>query len=419
MGLSGADEAAAAETFPGSGGGIADRPALSARLGERRGEIEKALAFRIHGISSPSETQDPAYRHGLRSALTAAVDYALATVELSEANAPRVPIAIATQARLAARHGVPLETVLRRYFAGVSLLGDFVVEEAAGSDLSPADLQQVLRDLSVQLDRLVVVVSAEHGREARDRMGSSEGRRAERVRRLVEGESLDASGFAYEFDLHHLGAIACGPGADELLRGIAAAADARLLLVPHGEEIVWAWLGARRPLDTTRIEAIARESLRPQVRLALGEPGKQLSGWRLSHRQARAALPIALGGSQRIVRYADVALLASMAQDRLLVMSLHRTFLAPLLRERDGGETLRKTLRAYFASGRNASSAAAALGVDRKTVTNRLAAAEERLGRPLSTCAAEVEAALRLEELGDIHHASNRESPVEFLLDHL
>ncbi len=61
---------------------------------------------------------------------------------------------------------------------------------------------------------------------------------------------------------------------------------------------------------------------------------------------------------------------------------------------------LRQTLRAYFAAERNASSTAAALGVSRQTVINRLRVVEERLGRSLGSCAVEVEAALRLEDMG-------------------
>jgi DNA-binding PucR family transcriptional regulator len=60
---------------------------------------------------------------------------------------------------------------------------------------------------------------------------------------------------------------------------------------------------------------------------------------------------------------------------------------------------LRHTLRAYFAAERNVSSAAAALGVTRQTVTNRLRVIEETLDRPLGVWATEIEAALRMEEL--------------------
>jgi DNA-binding PucR family transcriptional regulator len=63
---------------------------------------------------------------------------------------------------------------------------------------------------------------------------------------------------------------------------------------------------------------------------------------------------------------------------------------------------LRQTLRAYFAAERNASSAAAALGVARHTIENRLRKIEERLDRRLSTCLAELEVALRVEEYLDV-----------------
>ena len=46
------------------------------------------------------------------------------------------------------------------------------------------------------------------------------------------------------------------------------------------------------------------------VSSAIGEPGKGLDGWRLTHRQAQAAMRIALRRPQRLTRYADVALLA-------------------------------------------------------------------------------------------------------------
>jgi len=110
-------------------------------------------------------------------------------------------------------------------------------------------------------------------------------------------------------------------------------------------------------------------------------------------------LPIALRTSENAVRYADVALLASILQDDLLATSLREIYLKPLERDRDGGETIRKTLRAYFSADRNLSSAGALLGVSRRTVANRLRDIEERLGRSLGPVAAEIEITLRADEL--------------------
>jgi DNA-binding PucR family transcriptional regulator len=86
-------------------------------------------------------------------------------------------------------------------------------------------------------------------------------------------------------------------------------------------------------------------------------------------------------------------------QDELLATTLRRLYLEPLQAERDGGEVAIETLRAYFAAGRNVSSAAAVLGVKRHTVTSRVRAIEEKIGRSLDTCTAEVEVTLRLQQL--------------------
>jgi DNA-binding PucR family transcriptional regulator len=88
--------------------------------------------------------------------------------------------------------------------------------------------------------------------------------------------------------------------------------------------------------------------------------------------------------------------LASVLRDDLGTTSLRQIYLEPLERARDGGKVGRETLRAYFATERNISSTAAALGVDRGTVTNRIRAIEEIFGRPLNDFATDLETALRL-----------------------
>jgi hypothetical protein len=306
-----------------------------------------------------------------------------------------------TQARLAARNDLSLDTVLRRYFAGYTLLGDFLLQEAEEGDLLglPA-LKRLLRIQAGLFDRLVNAVTEEYTREAEIRPDTSEKRRAELVERLLAGEPLETFELDYDFDhVHHLGLVATGPGSTKAARNLAKALDCRLLLVERSEGPVWAWLGSRAGLDEEELERYLSEAWPTQASLALGELAQGLGGWRLTHRQARAALLVALRSSQSHIRYADVALLASTLQDDLLATSLREMYLAPLENERDGGKVARETLRAYFAAGRNVSSAAASLGVSRRTVANRLQAIEKRLGRSLPGAAAEIEAALRLEAL--------------------
>ena len=146
--------------------------------------------------------------------------------------------------------------------------------------------------------------------------------------------------------------------------------------------------------------------------LAIGEPGQGVEGWRATHRQAQAAMLVALRRPQRLTRYADVALLAAVLRDGDLATSLQEIHLSPLDCDGAGGAVWRTTLRVYFASGCNAATAAFALSVDRRTVARRLHAAETRLGRRLHTCHAELEVALRLQELGDPAASGDSRSPV-------
>jgi len=375
------------------------RRSLVGRLRARRAEIEQAALTRVHSVSG-TEDSDPEYLDGLRAAVSAALDYGIEALERSEDRPAPIPTALLSQARLAARHGVRLDTVLRRYLAGHTLLGDFLIEESGrGAPLNGESLKGMLRVQGVVLDRLIAAVSEEYAREAKARPGSAEQRLAQLVQRLLEGQRLDTSEVAYDFEALHQGAVAEGPGADEWLRGLAEALDLRILLLPRAEQVAWAWLAGRRPLEREELEQAISGVSPARPRLAFGEPGEGLGGWRLTHRQARAALPVARRSPEAFVRYADVALLAAILQDDLLHASLRQLYLAPLEGERDGGQVLRETLRAYLAAERNVTSAAAALGIKRHTVTNRLRVAEARISRRLDTCSAELEVALHLDEL--------------------
>jgi PucR C-terminal helix-turn-helix domain/GGDEF-like domain len=374
---------------------------LYERLQARRPEIEQAVLARVYAVSNPAEVADSEYVEGLRFAVSAAIDYSFAGIEHGEKPSTPLPAALLTQARLAARNSINLDTVLRRYFAGYTLLGDFLMQEAEeGDSLGGAELKRLLRVQAIRFDRLVAGVTEEYTREAETRLDTAEQRRAKHIERLLAGDLFDASELTYDFDGHHLGLIAAGLKASEAIRKLASSLDCRLLLIHRGEGTVWAWFGARRPLDMEEFDSLVSQSWPAHASLAIGELGQGLAGWRLTHQQARAALPIAIRSPKSFIRYSDVALLASMLQDDLLATSLRELYLAPLESERDGGEMLRETLRAYFKADRNVSSAAAALGVSRQTVTNRLKAVEQRLGRSLNTCASEVYAALRLESLG-------------------
>jgi DNA-binding PucR family transcriptional regulator len=377
----------------------ADRAVLAARLRERLPELQGAVATRIYAISDPREVADPGYLQGLNEAVAAAVEYRLGVLEGGEKQAPDVPAVLLAQARLDARDGVPLDTVLRRYFAGNALFGDFLVEEAERAEVPSSALRPLLAAQATFVDRLIAAVSEEHAREAKNRPRSAAERRRETVKALLAGELVDHSELGYDLDVNHLAVLAKGEGAEELMRGVAQKLDRRLLAVQREEEPILAcWLGGTKPLAATDAMAALVAAARERVFVTVGEPGEGLAGWRFSHHQAKAALPIAERRGEAVLRYADVAVLASIDRDELLATSLRRLYLEPLERMRDGGKVARQTLRAYFDAERNVSSTAAALGVDRRTVRNRLRAIEELLDRPLTGSLADLEIALRLDD---------------------
>ncbi|HET8861902.1 MAG TPA: helix-turn-helix domain-containing protein [Solirubrobacterales bacterium] len=370
------------------------------RLRARRPEIEKAILARVYALPNPAGTEHPDDVQGLREAVSTAFGYGLAAVERGDARGVSIPTLLYAQIRDAARNNVSLDTVLRRYFTAYILLGDFFMQEAGNGVLPATELQRVQRAQAELFDRLLSAISEEYARETEGDPQTREQRRFQLVERLLAGELVDTAQLGYDIAAWHIGAIAVGPGVEQAFRKLATIVDCRILLVGTEEDGLWVWLGARRRIATVEVARSASTVLPDDVYLTLGEPGEGLAGWCLTHRQARAAWPIARRGTQSLVRYADVALLASVLQDSVLTTSLYQLYLVPLMRERDGGESARRTLRAFLATDRNISSAAAALGLNRHTVANRLRMIEMRLGRSLSSCAGPLDVALRLEGLG-------------------
>ncbi len=425
------------------------------RLRARRSELLEAVVVRVRDSAfAGAGEQDAEYLAGLRATVAAAVEYLLKELERGDDRPGPIPVAALEQARRAARIGVSLDTVLRRYVVGSALLGECIMEEIDRGDLPGAHSAQrrALRVQAAVLDRLLQAITVEYGAELERAERSPEQRRYERVRLLLDGtapEEAELAELDYEFGGWHLGLIASGAGAAETVRELAGGLDRRLLSVGHGRESIWAWLGGRGRFASEEVERIlacagagARAGAGGRVGpgagtgvgagagastgvgagagsgvgaaagaggntgacvvLAFGEPNEGFGGWRLTHRQAQAALQVTLRRPRPagVTRYADVALLAFALADEALGGSLIDIYLSPLDAQRGGGAVLRETLRAYLKAGRSTSSAAAALGVVRSTVENRMRMVEDSLGRPLSACLAELEVALRLEELG-------------------
>jgi hypothetical protein len=384
------------------------RVVIHARLQRRRPEIEREILSRINAVSGPIEDLAPEYVDSLRAAVAAALDFGLAAIECGEEQAPLIPATLLTHARVAARNGISLAAMQSRYIAGHGLLSDYLMREAEKDFAGGAVLMRLMRTQTALLDHGLTVIGEEHAREERSQVHTPEQRRVQCIQRLLNGEQLDTTSFAYDFDVHHLGIVAVGPESAQTVRDITEDLDYRRLLVPRPENMVWAWLGAHRQIDPARIASLVSEA--PRMIVAIGEPNLGITGWRLTHRQARAALPLAQCRQSGMARYAEDAVLAASTKDDLLVTSLHQIFLAPLERDGQRGVKLLETLQMYFYTQRSISATASLLKLSQPTVRKRLRTIEDRLERSIGAASPELEVALRLRDLGAMMPIRSRSS---------
>jgi hypothetical protein len=373
---------------------------LLARLHARRDQVVATILTRVRVALADPERHDTALWSVVQRAVEGYVDTSISMLEQRTTRVPRLPPGAAELTRQSVLAGATLASLLRCFTLGASELWDAVLQ-ATDEDEPSAIRTELLREaLAVQtalLDRLLHRLAQEYVRVVVHERSPRDQRRARQVERILVGARFDADQLEYELDRWHLGLVVCGPSLTRVLRETAALLGCRLLIVQRSDTTAWAWLGSRREIISTALERHLGGGV-GGARMAIGEPASGIEGFRLTHRQARAALSVAERMAQPLTRYADVALLAAALQDDALAESLVSLYLSPLGEESEGA-ALRETLRAYFAAGRNASAAAAALGIGRRTISNRLRKAEERLGHLLDTRQAELEVALRLAAL--------------------
>jgi hypothetical protein len=374
------------------------REELGACLRKRRAEIERKIVNRIRNMPEPPGLDDPSYLEGFRGAVAEAVTYGIECIEGGPEQTPPIPSGIVRQARRAARDGVRLDTVLRRYTIGNKLLEDFLLAEA--ENVPSSVLGQILSDQGPQVDRLMETVAAEYWGEFGQASRSPVQVEADRIVRLLESSSLTSpSEIDYDFDLWHLGVVMVGDDVENAARVCSERLGCKLLLVVRDRGIAWAWLGRRRPDDDGDLEGLLVANTPTAISLAVGRQRAGLDGWRLTHREAQIALQVTLQRPRRLTRARDVVLLAGTMRDDTLTRCLRDTYLTPLEEAGGSGMLPVETLRAYLSAGGNAAAAASALGVTRHTVQRRMKAIEELLGEPLHSCAAQLNVALQLDEL--------------------
>jgi diguanylate cyclase with GGDEF domain/PucR-like helix-turn-helix protein len=389
----------------GVGSFTAVRVEVAEQLRQRQAEIEQSIRARLdHAAPNPNGPIDHTYQAGLDSAISSVFIYAMEGIRQGPGWLGPIPREAARQARSAARAGVSLGLVLRRYVAGHTGLVEYTTAICESLDASGEIVRRLIAIHDELLHHITAAVEREYAEEREIIEGSPEQRRVEIVRQLLQGRELHEADLAeLDYDIHmswHLGIIGRLPDAEPVLDAVVARLGGQFLMIRRGQRSVWGWVGAETKPSATTLERLVATPARPCALLAFGEPARGIRGWRLTHHQAREALRLAMRRPQRVVRYVDGPLVAAALRNRTLGDSLKDLFLAPLGSRTDPqGIARRRALRAYIDAECNASSAAADLGLTRHTVKGHVDMVERLIGRPLSSCLAEVAVALRLEEL--------------------
>lgn len=330
-----------------------------------------------------------------------------------------VPVEATRYAHAFVHHRIAMPLLIRIYRLGHAELWRLASRKLDEYELNAADAgtaRAALEDtLFAYIDAITQHLIEEYEAERERWVRSPAARRLEIVEAILAGEPVDEQAvepvLRYPLDLHHVGLALWidvpDPQDDPLeqlqhavTEVIATAQPAGSLVVPVGQHVIWAWLGAREDA-TCLLERL--EGFKPgvsAVRLAIGEPGTGATGFRASHQGALATRRLAILGGQQapyVTRARDVAVLALLAADTERARSFVTDVLGRLDLESDSASRLRETLLAYLQE-RDRGRAAEALRVHLNTVAYRLRQCEELLGRSVHERRFETEAALRLRQ---------------------
>ena len=201
------------------------RQVIGERLRAQKNEIEQELLAGV-GAFSQDESVDPEYAVGLMDSVSVALEYGIECIESSERSAPPLPTSLYAQARLAARNGVKLDTVIKRYVGGYTLL-DVFLEEAAVTEgvIGSAAYGEIRRVSSMLIGQLITDIGDQYHDEIRKQATSPAAAQVKQVSELLEGKRVDMTQLHYDFDGFHIGLIAMGSGAASAIRGLAQALD--------------------------------------------------------------------------------------------------------------------------------------------------------------------------------------------------
>lgn len=321
------------------------------------------------------------------------IDLAGGTFALSDLEPP--PQAVAFTRELA-RRNLPVSELARAYRVAQRALWHWGTAEIHRRVLDAEERARAIEELSQAAfatgDVFGSLVMERYAQERERWVRSADALRSATLADLLAGTAVDVerAGRRLRYDLRQEHeAFVVWSDDDAVHPEVAAAAvgGGRALIVPIAGGVVAGWA----PRGATDPEAGGTS------RIAYGEPGSGVDGFRASHHEALEARRAArlAGLDSRVIRHSEIALLALLTTDMDQAERFARRLLGPLADDTDQARRLAGTLLTVLESGGSPRRAARLLGVHENTVAKRLRSVDQLLGEPFAERrAAELHAAL-------------------------
>lgn len=388
--------------------------AVRVRLPELVATLEVEFTDQIPEIRSKD---DPAVAEAETDSIVSAVTSIVDGLSSGRRPPERAPDAALREARIVAQAGIDLHSLLRTYRLGQSTMWNFILEEAVRLIDSDERRVAVLKQASdyhfAWNDKVMAsVIEAYQLEYTAYFLRSQDRKRRAAVSDILRGLPADIERLDYNLRTSHLAVVAWGRSAEANISSLAVALGAQLLMVSGTSDTRLGWFGAASlagDLDDT-FKAI---SAMPDTCLAMGEVGRGVEGFRLSHRQAWQAYRISRLRPGKVIRYRDVALEALVLRDHQAARDFIERELGALQEDGKRSDVLLSTLTAYFESGQNAAATAQSIFVHERTVAYRLRSIEAKLGLTIASRRDELAVAMRLSSLLDAYVGSDDRGPIQ------
>ncbi|ALJ19641.1 PucR family transcriptional regulator [Microbacterium sp. No. 7] len=302
-----------------------------------------------------------------------------------------------------AQRDVPLGALTRAYYLGQALLVRRVIDAIDALAIADAEAPMLLARRVIDvihnyIDWILKYVTEVYEAERRKWWRARAVSNAAAVLKALRGEHITNPSFEsetkYSLDQRHLAVIAWLESGsddhedqrriDQLLRRVATLLSSSRppLIVAADRSTAWCWIAI--PADgvddglVERVDQLGAADDMSNIRVAIGEAGTGIAGFRRSHEQAAKARLVALGAAHyrdaRAVGFSDpdVALLSLIMHDVPGAVAWTREVLGSVADPGQSNAALCETLSVFYTRGENFTRTAEVLGIHRNTVRQRV-----------------------------------------------